>query len=67
MCLSKGALVLHQDGKQYTEDNISELLEFRAISQKIRRAGGRMKGTPRWTLEQNQAFEDALCLCIQRC
>ena len=34
MCLSKGAFVLHQDGKQYTEENISGLLEFRAVAKK---------------------------------
>jgi len=47
MCLSKGALVLHQDGKQYTEENISGLLEFRAISKKpqIRRQNERKPET----------------------
>ena len=60
MCLSKGALVLHQDGKQYTEENIAGLLEFRAVSKKIRRAGGRMKAAPKRSHEQDQAFEEAL-------
>lgn len=65
MCLSKGALVLHQDGKQYTENNISGLLEFRAVSKKIRRAGGRLKGNPKRTPEQDQAFEAALRQLIE--
>ena len=60
MCLSKGAIVLHQDGKQYTEENISGLLEFRAVSKKIRRSGGRLKGNPKRTAEQDTAFEKAL-------
>lgn len=60
MCLSKGALVLHQDGKQYTEENISGLLSFRAVSKKIRRSGGRLKGNPKRTAEQDRAFETAL-------
>ena len=60
MCLSKGAIVLHQDGKQYTEENISGLLEFRAVSKKIRRSGGRLKGNPKRTPEQDIAFETAL-------
>ena len=55
MCLSKGAIVLHQDGKQYTEENISGLLEFRAVSKKIRRSGGRLKGNPKRTAEQDTA------------
>ena len=60
MCLSKGALVLHQDGKQYTSENISGLLEFRAVSKKIRKSGGRLKGNPKRTAEQDRAFEMAL-------
>ena len=60
MCLSKGALVLHQDGKQYTSENISGLLEFRAVPKKIRKSGGRLKGNPKRTLEQDRAFEASL-------
>ena len=57
MCLSKQAVVLNQDGKQYTEENISGLLEFRAIGKKIRRSGGRTKGMPKRKQEQDLAFE----------
>lgn len=57
MCLSKQAVVLNQDGKQYTEENISGLLEFRAIGKKIRRSGGRTKGMPKRTMQQNLNFE----------
>ena len=60
MCLSKQAVVLNQDGKQYTEENISGLLEFRAIGKKIRRSGGRTKGMPKRTMQQNLDFEEAL-------
>ena len=60
MCLSKGAFVLHQDGKQYTEENISGLLEFRGVAKKIRRAGGRLKGSPKRSPEQDQAFAATL-------
>ena len=60
MCLSKQAVVLNQDGKQYTEENISGLLEFRAIGKKIRRSGGRTKGMPKRTMQQNLVFEEAL-------
>lgn len=60
MCLSKKAIVLNQDGKQYTEENISGLLEFRAVSAKIRRSGGRTKGLSKRTDQQNKDFEKAL-------
>lgn len=60
MCLSKRAIVLNQDGKEYTNDNISGLLEFRAVSKKIRHNGGRLKDMPKRTGEQDRAFENAL-------
>lgn len=60
MCLSKRAVVLNQDGKEYTNENISGLLEFRAVSKKIRQSGGRLKGMPKRTVAQDMAFEQAL-------
>lgn len=60
MCLGKGAYVLNQDGKEYTNYNISGLLEFRAIHKKIRRSGGRLKAIPKRTPEQDRQFESAL-------
>lgn len=60
MCLGKSAIAIHQDGKQYTNDNIGGLLEFRAIGKKIRRSGGRTKGLPKRTEQQNIDFEKAL-------
>lgn len=60
MCLSKKAIVLNQDGRQYTKDNISGLLEFRAVSSKIRRSGGRTKGLSKRTIQQDRDFEKAL-------
>jgi len=60
MCLSKRAAVLNQDGKRYTEENISGLLEFRAVSAKIRRSGGRTKGLSKRTAQQDKDFEKAL-------
>lgn len=60
MCLGKNAIAIHQDGKQYTNDNIGGLLEFRAIGKKIRRSGGRTKGLPKRTEQQNIDFEKAL-------
>lgn len=60
MCLSKQATVLNQDGREYTNENISGLLEFRAVSKKIRQSGGRLKEMPKRTGEQDKAFEEAL-------
>lgn len=57
MCLSKKAIVLNQDGKRYSDENISGLLEFRAVSRKIRNSGGHLKGMSKRTQEQNRRFE----------
>ena len=65
MCLSKQAVVLNQDGRQYTEENISGLLEFRAIGKKIRRSGGRTKGMTKRTMQQNLDFESALMKLLE--
>lgn len=65
MCLSKRAVVLNQDGKLYTEDNISGLLEFRAVSAKIRRSGGRTKGLSKRTAQQDKDFEETLVRILE--
>lgn len=67
MCLSKNAIVINQDGKRYTHDNISGLLEFRAISAKIRKSGGRIKGASKRTNAQNQNFEHTLKELLENC
>ena len=60
MCLSRGAVPIHQDGMIYTNDNIDSLLFFRAAAKKIRNAGGRLKGPAKRTRDQDRAFEAAL-------
>lgn len=65
MCLSKRAIVLNQDGKRYTEDNISGLLEFRAVSAKIRRSGAHTKGMSKRIPQQDRDFEKALSALIE--
>jgi len=65
MCLSKNAIVLNQDGKRYSEENISGLLEFRAISKKIRNSGGRLKGISKRSEKQNKDFEVSLSEIIE--
>ena len=66
MCLAKGAAVLRQDGLEYTAENIDALLSARAAAQKIRRAGGRLKGPAKRTREEDRAFEQALDLLLAR-
>jgi uncharacterized protein YaiI (UPF0178 family) len=61
MCLARGARVLHQDGWEYTLDNIDALLFSRHESRKYRASGGRIKGPKKRTSEQDRAFEQALC------
>ena len=60
MCLARGARVLHQDGMEYTGENIDGLLMARHTARKIRGAGGRLKGPPKRTPAQNRAFAAAL-------
>ena len=65
MCLSRKARVLHQDGWEYTQDNIDALLLVRHESRKYRASGGRMKGSPKRTQAQNTAFENGLKALLQ--
>lgn len=65
MSLARSALVLHQDGWQYTCHNIDALLFSRHESRKLRAAGRRMKGPRKRTKEQDAAFEAALKNLLQ--
>ncbi len=60
MCLSRKARILHQDGWEYTEYNISGLMEQRHAAKKYRMAGGRTKGPSKRTPQQNEQFRQAL-------
>lgn len=60
MCLAKKALVLNQDGVEYTADNIDSMLNARHTSRKVRNAGGRIKGPPKRTALQNVVFTEEL-------
>lgn len=65
MALAKGAVVLHQDGWQYTPDNMDALLLQRHEARKHRASGGRFKGPKKRTREQDKAFEAALSTLLQ--
>ena len=60
MCLAREAVPISQNGIVYSGDNIDALLMQRHTAKKIRMAGGRLKGLPKRTAEQNKAFEIAL-------
>lgn len=65
MCLAKKAKVLHQDGWQYTEDNIGALLFQRHESRKFRAGGGRIKGPAKRTAMQDKSFAQTLQTMLQ--
>ena len=65
MCLARNARVLHQDGWEYTRDNIDALLLARHESRKHRAAGGRTKGPKKRTEGQNEAFAAGLQKLLQ--
>lgn len=65
MCLARSARILHQDGWEYTRDNIDALLLVRHDARKHRASGGRFKGPKKRTPQLNQMFSDALNKLIQ--
>ena len=66
MALSKCATVINQDGLEYTEYNIDALLLARHTAKKIRNAGGRLKGSPKRTKEQDKSFEEKLSQLLKK-
>ena len=60
MCMARQAYAMHQDGGQYTPDNMDGLLAARHTARCIRRQGGRLRGAPKRTPAQDQAFCRAL-------
>jgi hypothetical protein len=60
MCLARKAVVISQNGMIYNDLNIDSLLMSRYASKKIRNAGGRQKGPPKRTPEQDRKFRDTL-------
>lgn len=65
MCLSRNCRVLHQNGWEYTTDNIDALLLERHLSRKHRAAGTRLKGNRKREPEQNRVFETSLRQVLQ--
>lgn len=65
MCLARGCRILHQDGWEYTSDNIDALLLVRHESGKQRAAGNRMKRQKKRTRQQDMAFRVYLQSILQ--
>lgn len=66
MCLSRNAVVINQDGLEYTADNIDAMLLARHTAQKIRSSGGRLKGPKKRTAAQDKEFEAGLTRLLDR-
>lgn len=66
MCLAKRARILHQDGWEYTEYNISGLMEQRHAAKKFRAAGGRTKGPAKRKPGRDEDFRQALQKLLQQ-
>lgn len=66
ICLAKKAVVLNQDGMEYTNDNIDALLLSRHTAREIRQSGGRLKGPAKRTREQDERFKTALSSLIEK-
>ena len=68
MVLSKKAYAIHQSGKWYTDENIGEMLEQRALAKKLRRATGKhhMKGPSKRTADDDKRFEESLRNLIKK-
>ena len=66
MCLARSALVLNQNGMEYTADNIDALLMERHTSKKIRNAGGRLKGPSKRSAAEDNSFRVQLALLLDK-
>ena len=60
MCLAKSAVILNQNGMEYTHENIDALLLSRHTAKKIRNSGGRIRGNKKRTNVQDFSFEEKL-------
>lgn len=66
MALARGAHPINQNGLIFTCDNIDALLNERAISQKIRRSGGRTPNHPKRTAKNNDEFREKFVFLLNK-
>lgn len=60
MVLAKQGHPIDQNGRLYTAENIDQLLFARHTAQKVRMAGGRLRGPKKRSKESNVKFEESL-------
>ncbi|MFC5602322.1 YaiI/YqxD family protein [Sporosarcina koreensis] len=60
MVLAKQGHPIDQNGRLYTNENIDQLLFARHAAQKIRMAGGRLRGPKKRSKESNEKFKEKL-------
>jgi uncharacterized protein YaiI (UPF0178 family) len=60
MVLAKQGHPIDQNGRLYTNENIDQLLFARHTAQKIRMAGGRLRGPKKRSKESNEMFKEKL-------
>lgn len=65
LILGKGGRALNQNGLIYSNENIENLLYSRFVNKKIRLSGGRTKGPPKRTSENDTAFIKALLKLLE--
>lgn len=58
MVLAKQGHPIDQNGRLYTNENIDQLLFARHAAQKIRMAGGRLRGPKKRSKENNEKFKE---------
>lgn len=68
MALGKGAAVIHQSGRQYTDDTIDQMLFERHIRKEARRNSKKIrgKGQKKRKSEDDLQFEKAFRLFVER-
>lgn len=66
MCLAKRGRPINQNGMVYHELNIGSLLESRAMAQKVRKGGARLKGPSKRKSIQDRSFEVQLRQLIEK-
>lgn len=66
MVLARKGIPIRQDGLIYSDQNIDSLLTERHNAGKIRRVGGRLKGSRRRTKAEDKAFYKSLCEIIMK-
>ncbi len=67
MALGRGAYAMHHSGREYTNDNIDQMLMERHLAKKARRASAKhhLRGPAKFTEENRAAFADAFARLLE--